>query len=179
MPNLQLSLPEFMGIVRKGDYVILDTETTGLKKPAEICQIAVIDNYGRVLIDRLVKPVMGIPLDASRIHHILNEHIANSPSWVEVLPQIMAHISGKNVIVYNATYDRMMFHLSDEAWQLPRRNYASESNWICAITAFSEYRGEWSDYFGNYRWWKLADACRYMDVVISDEHDAQGDCALT
>jgi len=50
-------------LANKKDYVILDTETTGLGC-AEIVQIGIIDLDGKILLDSLVKPSIPIPYDA-------------------------------------------------------------------------------------------------------------------
>jgi len=66
--------------------LILDTETTGLD--GEICEIAVIDLTGNVLINTLVKPTTSIPEDVIGIHGISDETVReahrsriSSQSW--------------------------------------------------------------------------------------------------
>ena len=51
------------------DWVIIDTETTGLRN-AEIVQIGVLHGSGEVLLDSLVKPTIPIPDKTSLIHGI-------------------------------------------------------------------------------------------------------------
>lgn len=55
------------------NYIILDTETTGLDNTAEIVEISVINDQGEVLLDTLIKPTKPIPGDATAIHGITNE----------------------------------------------------------------------------------------------------------
>ena len=38
------------------DFVVLDTETTGLDSRAEIVEISIIDKHGNTLFDSLIKP---------------------------------------------------------------------------------------------------------------------------
>ncbi|HHQ4784521.1 TPA: hypothetical protein ACSPZU_004090, partial [Aeromonas veronii] len=42
---------------------ILDTETTGLDDQAEIVEISIIDQLGKVVFDSLVKPQKPIPAE--------------------------------------------------------------------------------------------------------------------
>lgn len=61
--------------------VILDVETTGLDKYAEIVEISIIDEQGHILLNTLVKPLEPIPDDVIAIHGITNEMVASAPSW--------------------------------------------------------------------------------------------------
>ncbi len=44
------------------DFVILDTETTGLDERAEIVELSIIDKHGYTLFDSLIKPKGRTPL---------------------------------------------------------------------------------------------------------------------
>src|SRR5690349_18632265 len=100
----------FRDILNRNNFVVLDTETTGLEKPAEICEIAIIGVNGEPLVNTLVKPVRPIPPAASTITGITDDMVASAPSWVDVRPMVLEAIRGKDVIVYNATYDRKLMH---------------------------------------------------------------------
>jgi DNA polymerase-3 subunit epsilon len=52
-------------------------------------------------------------------------------------------------------------------------------NWVCAMEAYAEFWGEWNDYHGNYRWQKLATACRQQGIGVVNAHDAMGDARMT
>jgi DNA polymerase III alpha subunit (gram-positive type) len=54
------------------NWVILDTETTGLYD-AEIVEIAVVDPLGEALLNTLVKPTIPIPTEVIEIHGITDE----------------------------------------------------------------------------------------------------------
>src|SRR5688572_13974151 len=99
----------FMQMVSSQPYVILDTETTGLED-GEIVQIAIVNHRREILLDTFVKPVNPIPRGAQAIHGISNEMVVNAPSWASVRDQVISLITGQNVVIYNATYDRKMMH---------------------------------------------------------------------
>jgi DNA polymerase-3 subunit epsilon len=136
------------------DAVFLDTETTGLAATAEIVDIAVISVSGEVLVDALVRPVRGIPREATRIHGIRDEDVALAPSWEEVLPRLRAVLVDRLVVVYNAGFDRAMVRqCCDRAGAvLPR------ATWQCAMKAYAAYRQEPSRGRSCYRWHSLPDA---------------------
>jgi len=100
-------------VIKSGDYLLLDTETTGLGSDAEICQIAIINSKGETLLDTLVKPVKPIPAEATAIHGITNEDVAEAQPFSG--RQVYDIISGKHVVVYNADYDSEMLYRAENA----------------------------------------------------------------
>ncbi|MEG4830898.1 3'-5' exonuclease [Microcoleus sp. F8-D3] len=78
------------------DWVILDTETTGLYD-AEIVEIAIIDRLGEMLLDTLIKPTISIPAEAAYLHGITDEIVADAPSFPEVYPRIVEVLKYKRV----------------------------------------------------------------------------------
>jgi DNA polymerase-3 subunit epsilon len=174
-----ISKSAFETIIRRGNFVVLDTETTGLSKPAEIVSIAILNGDGEIQLDTLVKPALPIPPDATRIHGITNEDVANAPSWTVVQPLVAHLITGKSVIVYNAMYDRSMMHLSDEAAGLPRTDYRLLADWACAMEWYAEIYGSWNDYHNSYRWQSLSNAMRQQGLPVIDAHRALGDVQMT
>jgi DNA polymerase III subunit epsilon len=173
------SLTDMQAVLLRQNFVILDTETTGLKRPAEIVQIAILDFQGLPRLHTYVKPVRPIPFDAQRIHGITDEMVQDAPDWKQVRQTLLAEIQGKDVIVYNATYDRHMMHCSDEASGLGKLDYHSFATWNCAMLWYADVRSEWDSYHGNNRWHKLADACVYEHITVDAAHDALGDCKMT
>lgn len=169
---------DLMKVVKSDNFVILDTETTGLET-GEIVEIAIIDNHGKTLLQSLVKPVNGIPDDAVAVHKITNEMVAHAPIFPEIAPRMLKAIAGKTVIAWNAVYDRKMLHKSAEASQIDKIDWKELNNWICAMEAYAEFKGDWDNYHQSYRWHKLNNAAWNCHVKIEDAHRALGDCLTT
>ncbi len=165
-------LSAFKQTIQRGNFVVLDTETTGLRRQAEIVQIAIVDSQNNVLIDTLVKPVHRIPRDVIAIHGITNERVASAPAWAEVTRQVEAVLRGRDVVVYNAKFDRRMMHQSAETARLAKTDWKTFSQWWCAMEAFAEA-------CGAYRWQKLATAARYYGIPVVNTHTALDDARLT
>lgn len=175
---MSTELYDFIAMVKQNEYVILDTETTGLDT-GEVCQIAIIDSAGTALIDTLVKPVGGIPQAAAAIHGITNMQVIDAPGWKDVSPRVQTILTGRNVIAYNAVFDRKMMHRSAEAAALPPVDWKSFSTWWCAMLAFSQVYAQRDRYGRGFRWQKLATAAQFYGIKIANEHNALADCLTT
>lgn len=171
---------KFLEVVSSGQYVILDTETTGLRRPAEIVQLAIIDGKdGATLLDTLVKPVGDIPGVATAIHGIDKLKVIGAPTWNMVRAHMLRIIEGRNVVIYNAVYDRHMMHCSDEAIGLPSFDYKEKSTFYCAMEWYADLWGLWDSYHGSYTWQKLSSACSQQGLMLDMFHEALVDCQAT
>lgn len=173
-------LTSFLDMAAQDQFLILDTETTGLHD-GEICQIAILSSMGEVLLNSYVRPVRRIPYSATQIHGITDQMVADAPTWAEILSNVQQILEGTDLVVFNAVFDRKMMHKSAEALGLDAIEWKTIARWWCAMNAYAEYWGERSSYggSGSYRWQSLAKACLQQKIKISDAHSALGDCKLT
>ncbi|MBX3050588.1 MAG: 3'-5' exonuclease [Caldilineaceae bacterium] len=155
--------------------IFLDTETTGLDPRAEIVEIALIDHDGGVLLDSLVKPTGPIPWDATRVHNISNEMVANAPTWTELWPQIQALLNGRRVGIYNAEFDLRMIAQSHASRKVA--DTAAGSNAFCIMKLYAEFFGERGSY-GDYKWQSLDKAARQCGIGLPNSHRAAADARL-
>jgi DNA polymerase-3 subunit epsilon len=110
----------------QNDWVILDTETTGLYD-AEIVEIAIINNLGAMLLDTLVKPSIPIPAEVAEIHGISDEKVADDPTFPEVYPTDAA-LKEKRVLIYNSAFDIKILNYCCRLHNLPILNLAERSD---------------------------------------------------
>lgn len=171
-------LAQFIRSIKGQNYLILDTETTGLND-GEIVQIAIIDHEGIVLVDTLIKPKLPIPADATAIHGITNDMVKESPTWPEISPKIEAILTGQNVLIYNAVYDRKMMHKSAERHSMPKTEWKEIAKFFCVMEAYAEFYGDWNDYRGSYKWQRLSTAAASARHIPNAAHSALGDCITT
>ena len=171
-------MQKFLEMAAKREFLILDTETTGLHQ-GEIVEIAIINAHGDKLLETYIHPVNGIPDDASKIHGITLETVASAPTWCYMVDEIMDIIDGKDLVVYNAVYDRKMMHQSGEAHGMAKVEWKEVARWWCAMEAYAEYYGDWNSYRGNYKWQSLTNAARQCGIEVNGAHSALGDCRMT
>ncbi len=182
--------------LQQDDPLFLDTETTGLGDDDQVCEIAVVDLMGNVLINSFVKPTIAIPEAASRIHGITNEMVefANAPTIVDLLPQLDEILTNRTVIVYNAEYDIRMLASSLKAHQVSRAWWSRVSGdelnaiypepiwdlrWRDLMGMYARFYGEWRDWDGSYRWQRLGNAARQCGITLPDHiHRAHADAEL-
>lgn len=172
------SLDDFYALVRSGNYVVLDAETTSRTYP-NICQIAIIDSDGNELLNTLVHPAVEIPDLASRIHGITNDGVKDAPGWMEVQPQVRDILRDKNVIIYNATFDRKAMHESDRANGMAAVKYKAEATYWDAMQFYAEFNGERWNGDGDFVWKKLTDAAARFGIDTAHAHTALADCKMT
>lgn len=158
----------------------LDTETTGLGDTAEICQIAIVDDAGKVLFDTLVHPTKFIPAEATQIHGITNDDVAGRATWDLIWPHVREIVRNRFVIIYNASYDARLIVQSGQAVGIDSK-LSDWCDYECAMSLYADFHGEWDEQRRSNRWQKLEQACRQMKVEMSGilPHAAAGDCELT
>lgn len=186
-------------ILRAQDYVgqdplFLDTETTGLGAMDEVCEIAVVDLAGDVLINTLVKPTRLIPPSASDIHGITNELVRHMPAFGDLLPELDRILTGRRVMIYNMEFDMEKIQRSAHAsgakdfrpwWDAPADHDFSatplyHSGWYDAMELYAAYYGDWHDYHHSYRWQRLSTALKQCRLELPDGiHRAHADAEMT
>lgn len=170
---------QFTEMWRKRNFVVLDTETTGLHRPAEIIDICIIDSKGEIVLNTLIKPRIQISEFITGITGITNDMVEDYAYWTEVKPFVLNAIQGKDVITYNAKFDRHMMHCSDDMWGLGTTDYKLNSEWHCAMEAYAEHAHVWNDFYQNWKWHKLADAMLRESLLMPLAHRAKADAQAT
>lgn len=154
--------------------LFLDTETTGLNN-AQVIEIAIIDSEGQVLINQRIKPSVPITPGATAIHRITEHDLIDCPIWHEVHQQIADTLLDREVVIYNAAFDRAVIVDTVRAYKMPFIKFRSH----CAMLLYSDYIGEYSSYWGNNRWQRLAHAVHHFDLPKRNQHCALDDALNT
>lgn len=151
------------------EFVVLDSETTGLKSPIGFVEVSVADPDGNALVNTTVRPKFPVESGAAKIHRYTADKLEDAPTFKEVYPDLLDAISGRRVVVYNAPYDRRVF--DTEVGMLGARGLLLGKYmpaWECAMSWFAQYVGERGKR-GGYKSQKLP----------GGDHSALGDCRAT
>ncbi len=161
------------------DFVLLDTETTGLYHDAEIVELGLLGSDGTEPISSLVKPRLPIPEGATAIHGITNEMVADAPLWPEVLEQLIIHTEGKPIVIYNAQFDVRMLEQTNALYLSNFPTLMGSQGFLCAMLEYSAHRMIVNPMRRSTRWWKLGEAALAEGVTPGEAHRAVGDCHTT
>ena len=155
-------------LLLKGDFVVLDSETTGLGNPIDFGEVGVLSARGEPLFDSLIKPSCRVEPGASRVHGHTTQSLSGERCFVEVYPDLLDVMWAKRVIVYNASYDRRVWDAAVGRLGARAALAGELAPWECAMRAFAAYVGERSKR-GGYKNQKLA----------GGDHTALGDARAT
>ena len=174
MDTAKEALNEILHALGGRDFLVLDTETTGLNDP-ELVSIGVIDSKGKIVIDEIVRPGKPIEPGASRVTGITNEVVADKPEFPAIYERLNEELNGKLVVIYNASYDLKVLRNTCRRYNLPMPQF---DPW-CTMEWFAKLYGRSDNYRQSFTWQKLSTAASYFGVKRFDAHAALGDCLTT
>ena len=157
---------EWKRLLERPDVLILDTETTGHSKAAQIVEIALLDTRGVVRINSLVMPVGRRRIGASRIHGLTYRRLVEGGArpWCAVAPEVAAALrAAKTVLAWNSDFDVRMLRQTDKRYGLSP-----------TLPANLRVRCAMLDYHGD----RISLAGAVMDEGVAEgtAHRALGDC---
>jgi DNA polymerase-3 subunit epsilon len=148
-------------------FVILDTETTGLFKNDRIVEIGALVVQGDQILEEwstLINPDRD--LGPVHIHGITPSMVSMAPKFAEIANDLARIINGRVLVCHNAHFDKRM--LSQEFGRLGIQ--VELGNSFCTMIAAKRQLG------GGF---SLADTCEALDIPISQAHSALGDTRMT
>lgn len=175
------------------NFLVLDTETTGLFEDAEIVEISVIDRKGKVLLDTLVKPLGEIPEQATAIHGITTaEARAKGRDWPEVLKDLLNIVqSGEytSLQIYNSAYDLRLIEQTTKMHGFDLDifgDFCHVANDWCVMKEYAQMFGQrltkpciYTGAKTGFKWQSLVNACKQQNLPVLKAHRALADCQMT
>lgn len=101
-------------------YIMLDLETTGLNRSAEILEIGMIkvrDRKAVATFSAFVRPSASVPPFITRLTGITDDMVKDAASLEEVMPWVEEFMEGLPVLAYNAGFDLGFLQGIHPAWQ--------------------------------------------------------------
>lgn len=156
------------------DGVVLDTEATGLDPTtARIVQLAAVRVRALKLVDdeifeRLVKPDIPIPAEATAVHGLGDDHVAAAAPFAAVAGDLGRFLGTSIVIGHNIAYDLDLLRCEHEraglSWRPPRALDVSVLARLVAPT------------LANYG---ISQLCEWLAIPRQGRHTARGDAHMT
>lgn len=144
----------------KEDYLILDTETTGLEENDKIIDIAIIDLEGNVLLNTLLYTDTEISKEAYAVNHIIKDDLIGKPTFKDIIEKIENIIQDKILLIFNSSFDVNM---------MKNNGYKKDIKSKCLMNLYMNY-------INSDRWIGLQEALDYEGIKIEQNHRALGDC---
>lgn len=125
-----------------GEYVFLDTETTGTSAFDEIVNLGISDEPATPLYNEFFKPSLLIKKDASEVSGITNNMVENKPLFKNEWNKIYAILESKKFVAYNADFDARMIQQTAQNHQISQ-NEADKSieGYVDAMKIVSMFLG--------------------------------------
>jgi DNA polymerase-3 subunit epsilon len=161
------------------DFVVIDTETTGLSYDDEAVSIGLVSKAGEVLLDTLLCHEKPCDPKALATHGVSWEATRAAPHFREIAPQIFELIAGKEVVAYNIQYDMRILTQMMGRYEITPVGLLPPVTFHDVMGAFAQFYGQWNDYHGSYTWKKLTYAGSYFNVGTDGAHGAAADCLIT
>jgi DNA polymerase-3 subunit epsilon len=160
------------------DFVVLDTETTGLGYDDEAVSIGLVSKAREVLLDTLLCHEKPCDPKALATHGVSWEATREAPHFRDVFPRLV-ELSGKKILVgYNVSFDariiEQMIRRYDLGLPIFRADHTAD-----VMQKFAEFYGQWNDYHESYTWKKLTYAAAYFGIATSRAHGAAADALMT
>lgn len=174
-PRPRAGVADWPQLLGRDDVLILDTETTGLDRRAEVIEVALINTRGEDLLHRLALPQDGIPASASRVHGLtlgVLERLG-AGNWADLHDELSPALDrAALVLVYNAAYDRRLLLQTCARHDL----HLPAVNWRCAMNDYAAWRRQ---RFGANSGYGLERAFkRECGAGVDQQHRALSDCHM-
>jgi DNA polymerase-3 subunit epsilon len=151
-------------------FVVFDIETTGLSPASDrMIEIGLIrtDTLGNPLAywSSLINPQQSVT--ATEIHGISDKDVANSPTFEDVLDQVLPRIRGQALAAHNAEFDIsfLKVELARAGWDLPKTPV------LCTME-------ESQNFIPGLSRRRLQDCIDALGIDQAVEHRALGDASL-
>lgn len=154
------------------DFVVLDTETTGMSRGDEVIELALVDMDGTVLYESTFEPEVIINPFASRVNGFYNSDLEGAPLFKGEWENIKSAIGGKKLLGHNLSFDKRLIAQT-------LRRYDLDPTEVDSL--FQDYYD--SQYIAKRhlvaKSYSLENLAHQVGVTRPESHRAADDCLMT
>lgn len=166
MIDKKVDINEFGKLFTK-DVVIIGIATTGLKETDEIISVTITDLSGRLIVNKMIKPITSISEEAFKIHGISNEYLQYMSLYSDIHNEIISAIKDKTVCMYSADYGVRVFQQTCDKYGLTNPLYEA-NELFCVMKNYAPIYGSWNYKWKQYQYCSLVDAAKKQGVPYYD-----------
>lgn len=152
------------------EYVVFDTETTGLDAERdEIIEIGAVKIKNGIISEEfqtLIKPKREIPAESTKIHNITNEMVKDAPAGDVVIRDFYRWTRGATLVAYNIAFDYKFIQKAAKNEGLNFDNPCVDA----MVVARNKLR------LTRYR---LSDVVKRLEITLNNAHRAFADTVAT
>lgn len=160
---------------------VIDFETTGLDPAVDrVLEMGIVTFDDGVLTGThnwLIHPTIPVPEEASKVHGITDETLADQPRFEQTWPEIRKHLEGRLPVAYNAGFDKKFLlaeleRMGEPTWgeHLPPA-MQSDVEWIDPLVWVRELFPDQSA--------RLGEICKHLSISLDEAHRAANDAEAT
>lgn len=165
-------IPMTFTVLNIDNFVVLDTETTGLYKDDEVIELSIIDKLGNELYHSLFKPEKKVGKAALRVTGLDNPLLANEPLFKDEWSKIKKAIGHHRILGHNITYDERITLATAKRYGIDEME----------VRKLFDNKIDSRDIARKYlksRSYKLSYLCKKLGINEKQKHRATYDCLQT
>ena len=136
---------DWPALLDRDDVLVVDTETTGLGKTAEVVAVGIVDTTGKVRLHVLSMPQSRMPREASDVHGLTRAVLRkrDAQPWPEVHAAVVEVLTAADVVLaWNAPFDERLLRQTAERhglafpdlqWRCVMRDYGGKALVVAAV----------------------------------------------
>jgi len=157
------------------EFVVIDTETTGVKDTDEVVELSVVSSHGEVLYHSYYYPDVEVNPFAAKVNHLSKEKLAGNPKFsAEEAQKIVSAINGLPIVGHNISFDARMIVQTAEHYKLGGITavIVSLATNIYDTMSIAKKHMKADSY-------ALNNLTTMVGITREETHDSTGDCLMT